>query len=83
VIYQVLWSVPALDRAAGYLREDADGLAAVLDATDDLTRDRHPETSIPLGSEDLRRIHVGRYRVMYEIDHDTATITVIHLGRVG
>ncbi|MFF2404453.1 type II toxin-antitoxin system RelE family toxin [Streptomyces goshikiensis] len=32
---------------------------------------------------DLRRMHVGRYRVMYEITEATITIVVIHIGRLG
>ncbi|MFD0567787.1 hypothetical protein ACFQ2M_41820 [Kitasatospora saccharophila] len=28
-------------------------------------------------------MHVGRYRVMYEITETTVTIIVIHLGRIG
>jgi mRNA interferase RelE/StbE len=83
VRYQITWSVPALDRAAGFLRDDADGVAAVLDAVDELADDPCPEDSLGLGSDDLRRMTVGRYRVMYEIEHDAAGITVVHLGRLG
>ncbi|MER5357753.1 type II toxin-antitoxin system RelE/ParE family toxin [Streptomyces sp. NPDC002785] len=35
------------------------------------------------GSPTLRRVHVGRYRVLYEITEAQVTIIVIHLGRVG
>ncbi|MGW2440120.1 type II toxin-antitoxin system RelE family toxin [Streptomyces goshikiensis] len=31
----------------------------------------------------MRRMHVGRYRVMYEITEATITIVVIHIGRLG
>ncbi len=83
VRYRIVWSVPALDRAAGFLRDDADGVAAVMDAVDELAADPHPDSSVGLGSDDLRRMHVDRYRVMYEIEHHLAAITVVHLGRLG
>lgn len=81
--YESVWSVAALDRAAGFLRDDADGVAAVMDAVDELGTRPYPDSSVGLGSDDLRRMHLGRYRVMYEIDHDDATVTVVHLGRLG
>ncbi|MFI6416086.1 type II toxin-antitoxin system RelE/ParE family toxin [Streptomyces sp. NPDC050842] len=31
---------------------------------------------------DLRRMPVGRYRVLYEITEATITIVVIHVGRI-
>ncbi|MEU5032131.1 type II toxin-antitoxin system RelE family toxin [Streptomyces milbemycinicus] len=29
------------------------------------------------------RMHVGRYRVLYEITETTVIIVVIHIGRIG
>ena len=81
--YQITWSVPALDRAAGFLRDDADGVAAVMDTVDELADNPHPDDSLGLGSDDLRRMQVGRYRIMYEIEHEAAAIAVVHLGRLG
>ncbi|MGW2369659.1 type II toxin-antitoxin system RelE family toxin [Streptomyces sp. NPDC001667] len=28
-------------------------------------------------------MHVGRYRVLYEISDTTVTIVIVHLGRTG
>lgn len=81
--YQVGWAIPALDTAAGFLRDDRDGLAVMMDGIDDLALDPRPDSSIGLGSDTLRRLRVGRYRVMYEIDDQAATVTVIHVGRIG
>lgn len=52
-----------------------------MDAVDLLAENALPKGSTPYGSPTLRRIHVGRYRVMYEIQN--AQVIVIHLGRVG
>ncbi len=81
--YELSWSLPALDRAAGYLRDDAEGVEAVLDAADDLPQDPRPDLSTSLGSPDLRRLRVGRYRVLYEIDDERGAVVVVHLGRLG
>jgi mRNA interferase RelE/StbE len=35
------------------------------------------------GSPDLRRLHVGRYRVLYDVIDAIVTVVVIHAGRVG
>ncbi|WP_267286785.1 type II toxin-antitoxin system RelE family toxin [Kitasatospora acidiphila] len=43
----------------------------------------HPPGTAAYGSADLRRMHVGRYRVLYEVTEATVTIVVIHLGRIG
>jgi mRNA interferase RelE/StbE len=52
-------------------------------ATDLLADGPRPAGSFPYGSEDLRRIRVGRYRVLYEIYPADQVIMVLHVGRVG
>jgi mRNA interferase RelE/StbE len=81
VTYEIIWDEPALNSAARFLKDDPDGLRQVMDAIDLLAVDARPSGSAPYGSPDLRRIHVSRYRVMYEISEATVTIIVIHLGR--
>ncbi|WP_327686297.1 type II toxin-antitoxin system RelE/ParE family toxin [Streptomyces sp. NBC_00467] len=34
------------------------------------------------GSTDLRRLYVGRYRVLYAVT-DTSVTVVVHIGRTG
>ncbi len=81
--HELTWSLPALDRAAGYLKDDPPGVEAVLDAADDLAVDPRREPSTELGSPDLRRLRVGRYRLLYEIDDERGVVVVVHLGRLG
>jgi mRNA interferase RelE/StbE len=68
----------ALDQAAGFL-DDPEGIRAVLDAIDQLIEDPRPVGSFPYGSPDLRRLRIGRYRVLYEITEDA--IAVRHIAR--
>ncbi|MFB7378204.1 type II toxin-antitoxin system RelE/ParE family toxin [Kitasatospora purpeofusca] len=81
--WTIVWDEPAINAAARFLKDDADGLRQVMDAVDMLADSPCPPGSTEYGSADLRRMHVGRYRVMYEITENTVTIVVIHLGRTG
>ncbi|WP_327075605.1 type II toxin-antitoxin system RelE/ParE family toxin (plasmid) [Kitasatospora purpeofusca] len=81
--WTIVWDEPAINAAARFLKDDADGLRQVMDAVDMLADSPRPAGSTEYGSADLRRMHVGRYRVMYEITENTVTIVVIHLGRTG
>ncbi|MER5355538.1 type II toxin-antitoxin system RelE/ParE family toxin [Kitasatospora sp. NPDC002551] len=81
--YQITWDEPAINAAARFLKDDSDGLRQVMAAVDLLASDPRPEGSAAYGSPDLRRIHIGFYRVLYEITEQTVTIVVIHLGRIA
>ncbi len=76
---QVIWEAQAIDLAAGFLRDDPDGVREMLDAVARLTEEPRPAASFPYGSPDRRRLRIGRYRVMYDITAET--VSVWHLGR--
>ncbi|MGF1426254.1 type II toxin-antitoxin system RelE family toxin [Kitasatospora sp. LaBMicrA B282] len=81
--FTIIWDEPAIDAAARFLKDDPEGLRQVMDAVDLLADSPRPAGTAEYGSADLRRMHVGRYRVLYEITETTVTIVVIHLGRIG
>ena len=68
----------AISQAAAFL-DDPQGIRSVLDAIDRLADDPRPAGSFPYGSPDLRRLRVGRYRVLYEIIE--GAIAVRHIAR--
>ena len=74
--------IAATSAASRYLADDKEGLALVLDAADLLADDPRPEGSVAYGSPDVRRIHVGRYRLLVEIDDGIGSVRIIHLGRI-
>lgn len=46
-----------------------------------LSSDPHPQGSIKLkGSEDLYRLRVGVYRIIYSIEHEQLVVQVISIG---
>ncbi len=80
--YRVVLEPAAINGAAGFLSQDPDGLRVLLDALDDLAAEPRPAGSSELGSPDLRRLWVGRFRAMYEIDEKTLVVHVLNIGRV-
>jgi len=82
VTYQINWEVQAIDLTAGFLRDDADGVAALWDRVSQLADEPRPTESFPYGSPDTRRLRAGRYRVFYQIDDDAHVIQIDHVGRI-
>jgi mRNA interferase RelE/StbE len=58
---------------------DSEGLTRVLEAIDALAHDPYPADSVPWGRL-MRRMHIGPYRVLYEIEE--TTIRVRRVDRV-
>ncbi len=56
---------PGLDQAAGFLRDDPAGVAALWESISRLADQPRPPESFAYGSPDLRRLRAGRYRVFY------------------
>lgn len=80
--YQVNWEVQALDRTAGFLRDDTAGVAGLWESVSRLADDPRPPESFPYGSPDLRRLRAGRYRVFYTIDEDRKLVQIDHVARL-
>lgn len=78
--YPVVWSDEAFTAAESYLVDDRAGLAAVFDAVDELGQEPDPATAFVWGP-DLRRLRVGRYRVVYTSPESSGVIEIVHLGR--
>ncbi|MGW4028390.1 type II toxin-antitoxin system RelE family toxin [Streptomyces sp. NPDC004838] len=81
--YTVIWDEAAIDTAALFLKDDPGGLSLLMDAVDLLADQPRPNGSAEYGSADLRRMHVGRYRVLYKITDATVTVVIIRIGRTG
>jgi mRNA interferase RelE/StbE len=80
VSYEVIWEPEALAQAEKFAKEDPAGVRQVFTAVDRLADDPRPDGAF--GSTGLLRVHVGRYRVLYEISDRQIRVNVIHLGRV-
>ncbi|WUD70393.1 type II toxin-antitoxin system RelE/ParE family toxin [Streptomyces sp. NBC_00510] len=78
--YEVIWEPEALAQAERFAKDDPDGVRQVFAAVDHLAVDPRPDGAF--GQADVLRIHIGAYRVMYEISEQQIRVSVIHLGRV-
>jgi mRNA interferase RelE/StbE len=81
VTYEIDWEPPAVDLAAQYLMDDPEGLSALLAAVDSLAEDPRADSAFPLGATGMLRLRARKYRVVYEIDEATRTVSVMHVGR--
>ncbi|TGB13519.1 type II toxin-antitoxin system RelE/ParE family toxin [Streptomyces sp. MZ04] len=77
---QVPWEPSALNTATGHLKTDPDSLQDLLTATDRLAEEPRPAGSRPWGI-DYRRLHLGRWRILYRIDTDARTLHIEHIRR--
>lgn len=78
--YEVIWEPEALAQAERFAKDDPAGVRQVFTVVDRLSDDPRPDGAF--GSAGLLRVHVGSYRVMYEISDRQVRVSVIHLGRV-
>lgn len=78
--YEVVWEPEALTQAERLAKTDPDGVRQVFSAVDHLSHNPRPRGAF--GSSDMLRIHVGAYRVLYEISDHQVRVSVIHLGRL-
>ena len=76
--YRIIWDTGAIDAAAGFLKQDPDGLLLLMDTIDQLAIAPRPQDSTEFNGQDVRRLFAGLYRVLYEVGHDVITIIVIH-----
>lgn len=80
--YQVIWDDPALATAAKFAKDDPEGLQQVFTSVDLLADDPRPSGAAAYGPT-MCRMHVGLYRVIYEITESTVMVMVLHLGRTA
>ncbi|MEU0788003.1 type II toxin-antitoxin system RelE/ParE family toxin [Streptomyces sp. NPDC006173] len=77
----MVWEPSALTVAEKHAASDRAGVQQVFEAVDLLADNPRPAGAFTVGATGIYRIQVGFYRVQYEIDDQTVTVTVFHLGR--
>ncbi|MFJ9032233.1 type II toxin-antitoxin system RelE/ParE family toxin [Streptomyces sp. NPDC102274] len=81
--YEIHWWDSALKAADRFMADDPVGLLQVFASLDLLAQEPRPDGSFAYGSPDIRRVQIGMYRMIYEIDDAVITITVMHVGRAA
>lgn len=81
--YEVIWDEEALDQAVGFMHDDRYGVVALLDASDSLESEPRLAGGTALGSNTRFRLHVGRYRLWYDIDDVARVVKITWCGRTS
>lgn len=77
---RIEWSDIAQATFARFMRDDQAGLVAVNRSVTGLADDPTPAAAFVRGDE-YRRLHAGRYRVLYKVRDDL--ITIVRVDRVS
>ncbi|MFZ3492041.1 type II toxin-antitoxin system RelE family toxin [Streptomyces sp. 5.8] len=79
--FRVVWEPRVLAVAEKHAAGDREGIQQVFRAVDLLADNPRPTGAFTVGTSGIYRIQVGLYRIQYEIQDQTVTVTVFHLGR--
>jgi mRNA-degrading endonuclease RelE of RelBE toxin-antitoxin system len=82
VTYRVVWLPDAMSALRRLHTAEPDGAQQITAAVGGLATEPHPDGSRSLGSSGFHRLRLGRYRLLYEIDSDAATVYVVNVGSV-
>jgi mRNA interferase RelE/StbE len=82
VIYRIEWRSAAKQKIVEFRKSDPEGVDQIFDAVNMLAHDPRPDGAHRYGSPDVLRIHIGRYRLLYEVSDVVVAISVIHVGRI-
>jgi mRNA-degrading endonuclease RelE of RelBE toxin-antitoxin system len=80
VSYKVVWEAEALTAAQRFAADDHGGVSAVFDRADRLAQNPRPVEATVWGGPNWR-LRCGAYRLLYEADETTVTVSVLHLGQ--
>jgi mRNA interferase RelE/StbE len=73
-------ALPALTRI---LDADKDTFTRVRRAIRELSEHPYPDDAIPWGDSGIWRLHVGKVRILYEVDEEKSAVYVINVGLVS
>lgn len=78
--YRITWTQRALAKATQLAKTDPDGIAQARKSVELLADNPRPDGAHAYG--DTRyRMHVGLYRVLYEVDDTVRVVAIEHIGR--
>jgi mRNA interferase RelE/StbE len=80
VRYTIIWEPSATETLKRLRQRDGDQVRPLVLAINSLASNPEPPESGKLGGTDKRRLRVGRYRALYEIDGDRIAVKVLTVG---
>jgi mRNA-degrading endonuclease RelE of RelBE toxin-antitoxin system len=82
VTYTIIWTTSARTAYIALKARDPNGIRKVTQAVNALAHDPEPSNSFKAG-DNVRRLHIGTYRVTYHLDGTKIAITVLIVGKVS
>jgi mRNA interferase RelE/StbE len=83
VTLTVVFRDTALRSLARIRRHDRDLFVRTRRTLAMLANEPYPEGSVACGATGIYRLHAGDIRILYEVDHEVATIYIINIGVIS
>jgi mRNA interferase RelE/StbE len=80
VTYTIIWEPAAMEALKRLRQRDGDQLRPLVQAINALAANPEPPESTKLGGTSTRRLRIGRYRALYEIDGDRVAVKILTVG---
>ncbi|MEV6673905.1 type II toxin-antitoxin system RelE/ParE family toxin [Streptomyces sp. NPDC051162] len=78
--YTLIWANNTARKLRELRQRDGDAVKPFHDAINGLVRDPRPAAAVRMGGTDSYRLHVGKYRALYDIDDGNVSVTVLMIG---
>ncbi|MCC3771152.1 type II toxin-antitoxin system RelE/ParE family toxin [Streptomyces sp. UNOC14_S4] len=78
--YTLIWANDTARKLRELRQRDGDAVKPFHDAISGLARDPRPPAAAQMGGTNSYRLHVGKYRAMYEISDSRVSVTVLLIG---
>lgn len=78
--YTIIWEPAAMEALKRLRQRDGDQLRPLVQAINALAANPEPPESTKLGGTSTRRLRIGRYRALYEIDGDRVAVKILTVG---
>lgn len=79
----VVFRETALRNLARMRSEDKDLFARTRRAVARLADEPHPPGAVAWGGTGIYRLHADDIRILYEVDHEAATVYIINIGIIS
>ncbi|HEY2078791.1 MAG TPA: type II toxin-antitoxin system RelE/ParE family toxin [Streptosporangiaceae bacterium] len=79
----VVFRETALRNLARIRSEDKDLFVRTRRAVSLLADQPYPESAVAWGATGFYRLHAGDIRVLYEVDHEAATVYIVNIGVIS
>ncbi|MBO0656752.1 type II toxin-antitoxin system RelE/ParE family toxin [Streptomyces triculaminicus] len=78
--YTLIWANDTARKLRELRQRDGNAVKPFHDAINGLVRDPRPSAAVRMGGTTSYRLHIGKYRALYEISDSKVSVTVLMIG---